>query len=115
MDGRDIGTVVFPEADVKFYLDAAPEVRGRRRWQELQERGEQTTLAEVIAAIGRRDQEDRTRRASPLQVPRGACYIDTTNLSVDDAFELMVDKMKFFGVSFRPLDPHQGTRCPQPT
>ena len=71
MDGRDIGTVVFPEADVKFYLDATPEARGRRRWLELQERGEQATLAEVIEAIGRRDQEDRTRQASPLRVPRG--------------------------------------------
>ena len=71
MDGRDIGTVVFPEADVKFYLDATPEARGRRRWLELQERGEQATLAEVIDAIGRRDQEDRTRQASPLRVPRG--------------------------------------------
>jgi cytidylate kinase len=114
MDGRDIGTVVFPEADVKFYLDATLEARGRRRWLELQERGEEMTLAEVIDAIGRRDQEDRTRKASPLQIPKGACYIDTTNLSVDDVFELMVDKIKFFGVSFRPLDPRQGTRCPQP-
>jgi CMP/dCMP kinase len=115
MDGRDIGTVVFPEADVKFYLDATPEARGWRRWLELQERGERTTLAEVIDAIGRRDQEDRTRQASPLRVPKGACSIDTTNLSVDDVFELMVDKIKFFGVSFRTLDPGQGTRCPQST
>jgi CMP/dCMP kinase len=115
MDGRDIGTAVFPEADVKFYLDATPEVRGRRRWLELQQRGERTTLSEVIDAIGRRDQEDRTRQASPLRVPEGACSIDTTNLSVDDVFELMVDKIKFFGVSFRPLEPRQGTRCPQST
>jgi CMP/dCMP kinase len=112
MDGRDIGTVVFPEADVKFYLDATPEARGRRRWLELQERGELTTLSEVIDAIGRRDQEDRTRQVSPLRVPKGACSIDTTNLSVDEVFQLMVDKIKFFGVSFRPLDPRQGMRCP---
>lgn len=115
MDGRDIGTVVFPEADVKFYLDATPEARGRRRWLEVQERGELTTLSEVIDAIGRRDQEDRTRQASPLRVPKGACSIDTTNLSVDEVFQLMVDKIKFFGVSFRPLDPRQGMRCPQST
>jgi cytidylate kinase len=112
IDGRDIGTVVFPEAEVKFYLDATPEARGRRRWLELQERGELTTLSEVIDAIGRRDQEDRTRQASPLRVPKGACSIDTTNLSVDEVFQLMVDKIKFFGVSFRPLDPCQGMRCP---
>jgi cytidylate kinase len=115
MDGRDIGTVVFPKADVKFYLDATPEARGRRRWLELQERGELTTLSEVTAAIGRRDQEDRSRQASPLRVPKGACSIDTTNLSVDEVFQLMVDKIKFFGVSFRPRDPRQGMRCPPST
>jgi CMP/dCMP kinase len=115
MDGRDIGTVVFPEADVKFYLDATPEARGRRRWLELQERGERTTLAEVIEMMARRDQDDRTRKASPLRVPQGAYYIDTTNLSIDDVFELMVDKVKFFGVSFRSSDSRQGTRCPQST
>lgn len=115
MDGRDIGTVVFPDADVKFYLDATPEARGRRRWLELQQRGEQTSLPEVIEAIRRRDHEDQTREASPLRVPDGAYYIDTTNLSVDDVFELMVDKVKFFGVSFRAPDPRQGTRCPQST
>jgi CMP/dCMP kinase len=115
MDGRDIGTVVFPEADVKFYLDATPEARGRRRWRQLQERGERASLPEVVAAIRRRDHEDRTREASPLRVPEGAYYIDTTNLSVDDVFELMVDKIKFFGVSFHSPDPRQGTRCPQST
>jgi cytidylate kinase len=115
MDGRDIGTVVFPEADVKFYLDATPEARGRRRWLELQERGESAALPEVIEAIRRRDHEDRAREASPLRVPEDAYYIDTTNLSVDDVFELMVDKVKLFGVSFRTPDPRQGTRCPQST
>jgi CMP/dCMP kinase len=115
MDGRDIGTVVFPEADVKFYLDATPEARGRRRWLELQERGEQALLRDVIDAIQRRDQEDRSREASPLRVPEGAYYIDTTNLSIDEVFELMVDKVKFFGVSFRSPIRRQGTRCSQST
>jgi cytidylate kinase len=105
MDGRDVGTVVFPAADVKFYLDATPEARGRRRWLELRERGESPSLAEVIEAIARRDREDRTRQSSPLRVPEGACSIDTTNLSVDEVFQLMVDRIKSFGVSFRPLDP----------
>jgi cytidylate kinase len=87
MDGRDIGTVVFPDAEVKFYLDATPEARGRRRWLELQQRGEERPLREVIEAIRRRDHEDQTRAASPLRIPEGAYYIDTTNLSVDDVFE----------------------------
>ena len=115
MDGRDIGTVVFPDADGKFYLDATPEARGQRRWQELQMRGEQASLPEVIDALRRRDHDDRTRAASPLRVPEGAYYIDTTNLSVDEVFELMVDRIKFFGISFRTPNPRQGTRCPQST
>jgi cytidylate kinase len=115
MDGRDIGTVVFPDAEVKFYLDATPEARGRRRWLDLQQRGEERPLGEVIEAIRRRDHEDQTREASPLRIPDGAYYIDTTNLAVDDVFELMVDKVKFFGISFRSPDRRQGTRCPQST
>ena len=113
MDGRDIGNVVFPNAELKFYLDASPEARGQRRWRELQQRGEQVSLADVMEAIRRRDHDDRTRKASPLRVPEGAYYIDTTNLSIDDVFALMVDKVKFSGVSFRSPDPRQGTRCPQ--
>jgi CMP/dCMP kinase len=115
MDGRDIGTVVFPDAEVKFYLDATPEARGWRRWLELQQRGVQTSLPDVIETIRRRDHEDQTREASPLRIPHSAYYIDTTNLSVDDVFELMVDKIKFFGVSFRSPDPRQGRRCPKST
>lgn len=115
MDGRDIGSVVFPDAAIKFYLDASPEARGRRRWLELQQGDESVLLEEVIAAIRRRDDDDRRREASPLQMPRDAYYIDTTNLSIDEAFVLMVDKVKFFGISSRSPDPRQGTRCPKET
>jgi cytidylate kinase len=104
MDGRDIGTVVFPQADVKFYLDAAPEVRGERRWRELQAQGERVSLAEVIAEIRRRDHEDRTREVSPLRVPEGAYCIDTTHLSIDEVFASMVDKINFSGISFCDAD-----------
>jgi len=115
MDGRDIGTVVFPGAEVKFYLDATPEIRGRRRWLELQQRGEPPSLLEVIEAIRRRDQDDRSRSVSPFRVVEDAYYIDTTNLAIDDVFELMVDKVKSFGVSFRSPDSRQGMGCPQST
>jgi cytidylate kinase len=115
MDGRDIGTVVFPGAEVKFYLDATPEMRGRRRWLELQQRGEPPSLLEVIEAIRRRDQDDRSRSVSPLRVVEDAYYIDTTNLAIDDVFELMVDKVKSCGVSFRSPDSRQGMGCPQST
>jgi CMP/dCMP kinase len=115
MDGRDIGTVVFPGADVKFYLDAALETRARRRWLELQKRGVRISKAEVIRAMQRRDADDRTRPVSPLQMPEGAYYIDTTNLSIDDVLARMVDKVKFFGISFHAPHPRQGTRCPKST
>jgi cytidylate kinase len=115
MDGRDIGSIVFPWADMKFYLDATPESRAQRRWLELQKRGEETTLAEVMAAVQRRDHDDRTRTVSPLRIPDEAYYIDTTNLSIDDVLALMVDKVKFFGISFRAPHPRQGRRCPKST
>jgi len=111
MDGRDIGTDVFPDAALKFYLEGSPEVRAQRRWRELQGRGEHVSLADVTAEIRRRDHEDRTLAVSPLRVPEGAYYIDTTNLSIDEVFDLMVDKVKLFGVSFRDSDPHRGKRC----
>ncbi len=104
MDGRDIGTVVFPQADVKFYLDASPEVRGERRWRELQAQGERVSLDEVIAEIRRRDHEDRTREVSPLRVPEGAYCIDTTHLSIDEVFAVMVDNIHFSGISFCDAD-----------
>jgi CMP/dCMP kinase len=113
MDGRDIGTVVFPGAEIKFYLDATPETRGQRRWLELQQRGEMASRSEVVEAIRRRDQDDRSRNASPLRVGEDVYYIDTTNLAIDDVFELMVDKVKSFGISFRSPDSRQGMRCPQ--
>jgi cytidylate kinase len=115
MEGRDIGTVVFPDAEVKFYLDASLEARAERRWRELRQRGERVSLAEVAEAIRRRDHGDRTRQASPLRIPEGAHRIDTTNLSVDEVFACMVDKVKFSGVSSRSPDPRQGTRCPEMT
>jgi len=115
MEGRDIGTVVFPDADVKFYLDARPEARGQRRWHELQGRGELISLAEVLAELRQRDHDDRTRAVSPLRIPAGASYIDTSNLSIDEVFARMVDKIKSFSISFHTPDPCQGTRCLKPT
>ena len=111
MDGRDIGTVVFPDADIKFFLDATPEVRAQRRQLELQGRGEHVSLAAVTAEMRQRDHEDRTREVSPLRVPEGAYCIDTTNLSIDEVFTLMVDKIKLFGVSSRMGNSQRRERC----
>ena len=115
MDGCDIGTVVFPDADLKFYLDASPEVRAQRRQLELQGRGEHVSLSEIMEEIRRRDHEDRTREVSPLRIPEGAYRIDTTNLSIDEVFTLMVDKIKLFGVSPCVGDFQRGEGDPKST
>ena len=83
-EGRDQGSAVFPEADVKFYLDADPEVRARRRCAEMAARGEPADYAQVLRAIRRRDERDRSRAADPLVRPRGAVSIDTSDMTVSE-------------------------------
>lgn len=82
MEGRDIGTVVFPDARVKVYLDASPEARGRRRW--LETGGD---LAQVIENIQQRDARDSEREHSPLRQASDAVYLDSTDLPVDEVVE----------------------------
>jgi cytidylate kinase len=82
MEGRDIGTVVFPDADVKIYLDASPEERARRRASDPAHSGGSAVVAEVATALTARDEIDRTRAASPLYAAPNAVVIDTTNKSV---------------------------------
>ncbi len=94
MEGRDIGTVVMPGAEVKVFLDARPEVRGRRRHRELQARGEDVTLAEVIEAIERRDHQDRTRATSPLRPADDAFVLDTSDRSADQVVQAVVDLVR---------------------
>lgn len=84
MVGRDIGSVVLPDADLKLYLDASPEERARRRWLERRARGEDVSYEEVLAMMLRRDEIDRHRAVSPLRVPDGAVVIDTTDLTVEE-------------------------------
>jgi cytidylate kinase len=83
MEGRDIGSVVFPEADVKIFLDASAEERARRRAHDPAHTGSQGSQAAVAAAIEARDSSDRTRAASPLTVAPGAVLIDTTDMPID--------------------------------
>jgi len=82
MEGRDIGTVVFPAADVKIYLDATPEERARRRASDPAHSGGPPTVADVATALTARDELDRTRKASPLMVADDAVRVDTTGKSV---------------------------------
>jgi cytidylate kinase len=84
MEGRDIGTVVFPAADVKIYLDAAPEERARRRAADPAHSGGPTAVAEVATALTARDEIDRTRAASPLYAAADAIVIDTTGRPITD-------------------------------
>jgi cytidylate kinase len=86
MVGRDIGTVVLPDADLKLYLDASVEERARRRWQEERARGEETDYEPVLASMRRRDDIDSHREVSPLQAAPDAVVLDTTVLSIDEVF-----------------------------
>lgn len=82
LDGRDIGTVVCPNADVKFFVDASPEVRAHRRWLELKAKAKPPAEADVLADIIARDKADRNRAEAPLIAAPGAILIDTTSLTV---------------------------------
>ena len=93
MDGRDIGTVVFPNADFKFFFTAKPEVRARRRWEEMKADGYSLSYNEVLKNILYRDKTDTERKVSPLKKATDAIQIDTTNLSLDQAFEILVAKI----------------------
>ncbi len=84
MEGRDIGTVVFPGADVKIFLDADPEARAVRRLRELQQKGENCDPVEVAKEIRERDERDRGRAEAPLMQAPDAVYVDTTPLSIED-------------------------------
>jgi CMP/dCMP kinase len=90
LDGRDIGTVICPEADVKLFVTATPEERARRRYLELREAGNSLSEAEVLADIRRRDERDRNRAAAPLRQAEDAYLLDTTNLDIDAAFKAAI-------------------------
>ena len=94
MEGRDIGTVVFPNATIKFYLDAAPTVRGQRRLQEMQQGGNSATLGQVVEAMTQRDSQDRTRATAPLVQSSDAQTIDTTDLTVDEVVQTMLSEIR---------------------
>nr|WP_148881818.1 (d)CMP kinase [Peptacetobacter hiranonis] len=94
LDGRDIGSYVFPNADYKFFLVATPEERGRRRYKELCEKGFEGTLEEIIKDIEKRDEIDSNREFAPLKKADDAIEIDTTGLGIDEVVEAVVSKIK---------------------
>lgn len=89
-EGRDMGTVVFPGADVKFFLTAGPEERGRRRWLELKQRGHEVSLDEVLRDVVLRDRQDTEREVAPLRPSDDAIRVDSTGKGIEDVVEEML-------------------------
>jgi cytidylate kinase len=90
MEGRDIGTVVFPNAELKIFLDASPELRSERRWKEHQEKGEKMTPPEVLNEVIERDKRDRERKVSPLLRASDAVLVDNTAMGIEETARLIV-------------------------
>ena len=93
-EGRDQGTIVFPQAELKFYLDATPAERARRRVHQLRARGEIVDYHEILNQIESRDQRDKSRSVGPLSIPRDAEVVDTTSLTQQQVIEHLVQRAK---------------------
>ena len=91
MDGRDIGTVVLPNAELKIFLTASAEVRGERRYKELIAKGEKADLSSIIADIEKRDEQDRNRAVSPLVQAEDAVLVDTSNMTIDEVVNHIIE------------------------
>jgi cytidylate kinase len=94
LEGRDIGTVVFPDAEIKFYLDANTEERGRRRFKELVEKGMRVDFNDTLEAVRKRDDNDMNRAISPLRKAGDAFFIDSTGRTVEEIVEEMANRVK---------------------
>lgn len=94
MDGRDIGTVVLPNADVKVYLTASSEVRAKRRYKELMEKGQEADLAKIKQDIEERDYRDMNREISPLRQAEDAVLVDSSDLTIEESVQAILDLIK---------------------
>lgn len=94
MDGRDIGTVVFPDAELKIYVDASAETRARRRFKEMVEKGSAVTFEEVLANVVHRDHIDTTRAESPLRRADDAIALDNSNMTIEEQDAWLLDQFK---------------------
>jgi CMP/dCMP kinase len=90
LEGRDIGSIVFPNADVKFFLTAKPEARARRRFEEDKAKGRVSTYEQTLAEINERDERDVSRQDSPLTIAEGSVVIDTSELDLSEVFDQML-------------------------
>jgi CMP/dCMP kinase len=92
-DGRDMGTVVFPHAEVKIFLTASPEERAKRRYKQLKEKGLGVNLARLIDEIRERDERDSQREVSPLKASASALALDSTQLTIDEVYEMVMGRV----------------------
>ena len=94
MDGRDIGTVVFPNADVKLFMTASPEIRARRRYDEMVGKGEEVTYEEVLENVKTRDHIDSTRAESPLKKADDALVLDNSHITQQQQLDWIMERLK---------------------
>ncbi|MBQ7733698.1 MAG: (d)CMP kinase [Synergistaceae bacterium] len=93
-EGRDVGSVVFPDAEFKFFLTASPEVRAKRRYEQRISQNQDADYDEILQAIKSRDEHDATREAAPLSIPDGAVYLDTSEMSEDEVINFILEQVK---------------------
>lgn len=94
LDGRDIGTVVLPDATVKIFLTASPEVRARRRMAQLREKGDETPFEQILSEVNTRDQQDTTRALTPLRQAADAILVDASDLSFDETVQAILSHVE---------------------
>lgn len=93
LEGRDIGTVVFPDADHKFYVDASPEIRAERRYLQLRKQDVDADFQEILSALVERDHQDKSRSIAPLRAAKDAIIIDTGNMSIDEVMQHLLENV----------------------
>ena len=98
MDGRDIGTTVFPDAELKIFMTASPEIRAQRRYAELVAKGESVTIDDIMKNLSERDLQDQTREESPLRQADDAVVLDNSNMTLDDEMAWLEDQIKRLGL-----------------
>lgn len=94
MDGRDIGTTVFPHADLKIFMTARPEVRARRRYDELRAKGQEANFDDILRNVEERDRQDSTRAVSPLRKADDAIVLDNSDMTREEQFDFVIEKVK---------------------
>ena len=93
-EGRDVGSVVFPDALVKFYMTASPQARAKRRYSERISKGKSANYDEILAAIIERDKHDSTRETAPLTIPEGAIFLDTSDMTEDEVLDRVLREVR---------------------